>query len=82
MRQLIRTMSLANPLCGAPRIHGEPFPWSDSIYGADVTRRSRGRIVDKSLRTREGLELLFAIYDDFTAADPHAVFGQRRHAAG
>jgi hypothetical protein len=23
IRQLIRNMSLANPICGAPRIHGE-----------------------------------------------------------
>ena len=42
---------------------------------------SRGRIVDKSLRTREGLELFLAVDDDLTAADAHAMFGQQRQAA-
>ena len=35
IRKLIRDMSLANPLCGAPRIHGELFK-----LGIDVDQTS------------------------------------------
>jgi hypothetical protein len=39
IRQLIRDMSIANPLWGAPRIHGEPLK-----LGIDVGADHRGKI--------------------------------------
>lgn len=52
IRQLIREMSIANPLWGAPRIHGELLssastsgrpPWQNPWRGEGVHRRKAGR---------------------------------------
>src|SRR5207248_6975781 len=41
IRQLIRDMSIANPLWGAPRIHGELLKIGIRTYRCTRTRRSR-----------------------------------------
>ena len=60
IRQLIRQMSVANPLWGAPRIHGELLKLGIEVGQTSVAKymvRRRGVIVGNSIRLASGVEL-------------------------
>jgi hypothetical protein len=52
--RLIRDMSLANPLCGAPRIHGELIKLGIAVGQTGVAKYGAGetRGADVSLQSR------------------------------
>src|SRR2546430_603593 len=52
LRDLIRRMSRANPLWGAPRIHGELLKLGLTVSQATVSKRSEERRVGKECRSR------------------------------
>jgi hypothetical protein len=55
IRQLIRTMSVANPIWGAPRIHGELLKLGINISEATVSRYIRKKVKPPSQTWRSFL---------------------------
>jgi hypothetical protein len=72
IRQLIRDVSIANPLWGAPRIHGEILmlgtPASRQAHGPTTCHVCSGHSVETTRLKRKGLRWILKIKPDFNFA--------------